>query len=103
MTAFDFAWKRYHSQAPQNYMQYNLPGGASNPRVDELLDRARSELDRGRAKGMYSQISRMILEDAPAIRLSFVKAVVVAQRHVKGLEIPELSINTLFDTAWLDK
>jgi peptide/nickel transport system substrate-binding protein len=103
MTAFDFAWKRYYSKAPQNYMQYNVPGGASNPRVDELLDRARSELDRGRAKTMYGQISRMILEDAPAIRLSFVKAVVVAQKHVKGLEVPELSINTLFDTAWLDK
>ena len=103
MTAFDFAWKRYHSKAPQNYMQYNLPGGASNLRVDELLDRARSEVDRGRAKAMYVQISRMILEDAPTIRLSFVKAVVVAQKHVKGLEVPELNINTLFDTVWLDK
>jgi peptide/nickel transport system substrate-binding protein len=42
-----------------NYVAY------SNPRVDELIDLAKMEIDREKAKLMWSEAQQLIVDDAP--------------------------------------
>jgi peptide/nickel transport system substrate-binding protein len=52
----------WHSSAINdkfNYVSY------SNPRVDELIDEAKVEMDRDKAKEMWSEAQQLIVDDAP--------------------------------------
>jgi peptide/nickel transport system substrate-binding protein len=59
----------------------------SNPRVDALIDAARSELDQNRRKRMYFEIQRILAEDLPYINLWYLDNVLVHSRLVRGLEL----------------
>jgi peptide/nickel transport system substrate-binding protein len=48
-----------HSKGGLNRVRY------SNPKMDELLDAARTEGDQAKRKALYAQISRIAAEDAP--------------------------------------
>lgn len=52
-------WHSKSIEGKFNYVSY------SNPRVDELIDAARMELDREKAKELWAEAQGIILEDAP--------------------------------------
>jgi peptide/nickel transport system substrate-binding protein len=59
----------------------------SNPRVDALIDAARSALDQNTRKRMYFEIQRILAEDLPYINLWYLDNVLVHSRLVRGLEL----------------
>lgn len=69
-----------HSKGGLNRVRYN------NPKMDELLDRARAESDQAKRKALYAQVTRLAVEDAPYIWLRHDAEVKVWAEHVKGFE-----------------
>jgi len=68
------------------------PNGANrtfyaNPRVDQLIDQARSELDQGKRKALYGEIQRILAEDLPSINLWYLDNVLVHTKRVKNLSL----------------
>jgi peptide/nickel transport system substrate-binding protein len=68
------------------------PGGKNrghylNSRVDELIQRSRTELDRNTRKEYYSEIQKLVAEDLPYLSLWYVHNVCVANRRVKDVHL----------------
>ncbi|HST11467.1 MAG TPA: ABC transporter substrate-binding protein [Terriglobales bacterium] len=68
------------------------PNGAnrsfySNPRIDALIDQARSELDQSKRKQLYAEVQRILAEDLPSINLWYRDNVLVHSRRVTGLSL----------------
>ena len=59
----------------------------ANPRVDALIDQARSELDQNTRKQLYWEIQRILAEDVPYINLWYFDNVVVHTRRVQNLTL----------------
>jgi ABC-type transport system substrate-binding protein len=59
----------------------------ANPRIDELIDQARSELDQDKRKALYAQIQLTLAEDLPSINLWYLDNVLVHTRRVKNLSL----------------
>jgi len=59
----------------------------SNPRVDALIDQARSELDQNARKQSYAQIQQILAEDVPYINLWYFENVMVHTRRVQNLTL----------------
>jgi peptide/nickel transport system substrate-binding protein len=59
----------------------------SNPRVDALIEAARSELDQNTRKQMYSEIQHILAEELPYIDLWYLDNVLVHSKRVRGLEL----------------
>ena len=65
-------WDLYLRFDPSQLFQTGAPyngGGYSNPRIDELMRRARATLDREEAKPMWDEFQRILHEDQPYIFL----------------------------------
>ncbi|HTK93292.1 MAG TPA: ABC transporter substrate-binding protein [Verrucomicrobiae bacterium] len=85
-----------HSKGGLNRVRY------SNPKMDELLDAARTEGDQAKRKALYAQISRIAAEDAPYIWIHHDAEVKVWGDQVKGFEhISDGMIRV--KGVWLDK
>lgn len=69
-----------HSKGGLNRVRY------SNPKMDDLLDRARSEPDQAKRKALYTQVTALAAEDAPYIWLHHDAEIKVWAKHVKGFE-----------------
>lgn len=65
-----------------NFMSY------SNPKVDKLLEEARSTFDRERRKKLYFRIQDLISRDAPYVFLWNQQAIIGVNRRVGGLPPP---------------
>jgi peptide/nickel transport system substrate-binding protein len=68
------------------------PNGAnrsfySNPKVDALIDQARSELDQEKRKRLYAQLQRILAEDLPSINLWYLDNVLVHSQRVTNLTL----------------
>jgi len=68
------------------------PNGAnrgfySNPRVDELIDKARREVDPAQRKPLYAEVQRILAEDLPYIDLWYLDNVLVHTRRVRNLKL----------------
>ena len=59
----------------------------SNPRLDTLIDRARTELDQETRKQLYAEIQNILAQDLPYINLWYVDNVVVHSRRVQNLQL----------------
>jgi peptide/nickel transport system substrate-binding protein len=59
-------------------------GHYANPRVDELLDRARRTFDRGKAAELYREVQRILAEDLPYVNLWYEDNVAVLSRRFTG-------------------
>jgi peptide/nickel transport system substrate-binding protein len=59
----------------------------SNPRVDVLIDQARSELDEKTRKQLYAEIQEILAQDLPYIDLWYWDNVLVHSRRVKNLTL----------------
>jgi peptide/nickel transport system substrate-binding protein len=68
------------------------PNGAnrsfySNPRVDALIDRARSELDQNARRQLYAELQRVLAYDLPYINLWYYDNVLVHTKRVQNLTL----------------
>jgi peptide/nickel transport system substrate-binding protein len=59
----------------------------SNPHLDALIDRARSELDQNTRKQLYAEIQTILAQDLPYINLWYVDNVVVHSKRVRNLQL----------------
>ena len=69
-----------------------IPNGANrqfyrNPRVDALIDQARSETDQGARKRNYAAIQRILAEDLPYVDLWYYDNVMVYSKRVQNLQL----------------
>jgi peptide/nickel transport system substrate-binding protein len=58
-----------------------------NPEVDKLLDQAAAESNPEKRLALYSQIQKMILDDAPWIFVNSVLQVRAIRKDVKGYQL----------------
>jgi peptide/nickel transport system substrate-binding protein len=65
--------------------------GYSNARVDELIDRAATIYDKKTAKGLYKEVERLVMADAPYVYLVWPSEFAAMQQKVQGFVwIPDL-------------
>lgn len=62
-------------------------GYYSNPRVDALINQARSELDQNVRKQIYFEVQQLLAEDLPYVNLWYLDNVLVHNRRVKNLAL----------------
>jgi peptide/nickel transport system substrate-binding protein len=60
--------------------------GYSNPQMDQLLDQSRTTLDQNKRKQIYSQIEKLIADDAPLLYIWHDKLYLGASRKVAGVQ-----------------
>ena len=59
----------------------------ANPRVDALIDQARSELDQNTRKQLYAEIQRILADELPYIDLWYQDNVLVHSKRVRNLTL----------------
>ena len=76
--------------------------GYSNPKVDDLLDRAATIYDAERRKPLYYEAERIIVDDAPYVFLNYTAEFAVMGRKVQNWRwVPDLVPR--FRELWLEK
>jgi peptide/nickel transport system substrate-binding protein len=78
-------------------------GYYTNPRVDELIDDARSTLDRERRKRDYDEIQRIVAEELPYVNLWYFDNVLVHSGRVRSVEVGSAGNYDFLRTAELAK
>jgi peptide/nickel transport system substrate-binding protein len=73
-------WTPYHSKGSANYLKY------SNPKVDDLLDKALVTYDRGQRRVFYREVDQILADDAPAIIPNHRARFDAATAKVRGLQ-----------------
>jgi peptide/nickel transport system substrate-binding protein len=76
----------WHS-SQQEPGQFNFIG-YSNPRVDQLLEQGRLELDPGKRMKIYHEFARILLEDSPVVYLFAGYGLPAIHKRVKGIPKP---------------
>jgi oligopeptide transport system substrate-binding protein len=71
----------FHSESAYNHSAY------SNPELDALVERARTEQDPGKRWALYQQAEKLLVEDAVWIPLSHSGGYYLVKPHVKDLVI----------------
>jgi oligopeptide transport system substrate-binding protein len=69
-----------HSASPTNRTLYR------NPRVDQLLEQARKELDEAQRTALYREVERLVMDDAPWIAQHHSVLEYLYQPYVQGVE-----------------
>jgi peptide/nickel transport system substrate-binding protein len=99
----DYSYRLHSGKSYSNQTGYNKKGGASNPRIDELLSQAASELNADTARKLNEEISRVIFaEDVPMPVICFPDNVDVAYDYVRNWQITCLDYLPR-TTTWLSK
>jgi peptide/nickel transport system substrate-binding protein len=62
-------------------------GHYSNPRVDELIEFARHEIDLDKRKQAYQEIQQIVAEELPYISLFYVDNVCVYNKRIEGMKL----------------
>jgi peptide/nickel transport system substrate-binding protein len=78
-------------------------GYYSNPQVDELIDDARSTVDRERRKRDYDAIQQIVAEDLPYVNLWYFDNVLVHTARVHNLEVSSAGNYDFLKTAELER
>jgi peptide/nickel transport system substrate-binding protein len=92
-----YVYNGFHSQTRN-------AAGYANPKVDELLTRARTTIDRAQRKAMYREIQQALLDDAPNVWIGNDNVTEGLQRYVKGYEQSPYTYRAWgLKHAWLDK
>lgn len=73
----------------------NNPGSYNSPTVDQLLVKGRAELDANKRKEIYGQITDLIIEDVPGIKVQSNPYLWAVSSKVKDFSIDSLSLPTL--------
>jgi oligopeptide transport system substrate-binding protein len=77
----NFLFPLLHSSSPVNYGAYR------NPRVDELLEQARKQLDYAQRIALYREVERIVMDDAPWITQHNHVFEYLYQPYVHGVEL----------------
>ncbi|HSF31400.1 MAG TPA: ABC transporter substrate-binding protein [Candidatus Tectomicrobia bacterium] len=94
----DFLSRLLRSSSPNNRTFYH------NPRVDQLLDQARSELDETQRIALYHEVESIVMDDAPWITQHYHVFERLFQPYVKGVEVSLLGDWALpLAKVWLAK
>jgi len=59
----------------------------SNPRIDALIDQARSEPEQNTRKQLYAEIQQILAEELPYVNLWYLDNVLVHSKRVRGLTL----------------
>jgi peptide/nickel transport system substrate-binding protein/oligopeptide transport system substrate-binding protein len=87
-----------HSRSPTNRTFYR------NPRVDQLLEQARKELDEAQRIALYRQVERLVMADAPWITQHHDVFEYLYQPYVEGVEASLLGHRSmLMKKIWLNE
>ncbi|HXH21808.1 MAG TPA: peptide ABC transporter substrate-binding protein [Dehalococcoidia bacterium] len=84
--AYPDNWLPEHFGTNGNFNVYHY----SNPRVDELLEKARSETDVRKHLDLYAQVHRLVLEDAAIAPLYHRETFIVVKGRVRDLQVTGL-------------
>jgi peptide/nickel transport system substrate-binding protein len=71
--------------------------------VDELIDDARSTVDRDRRKRDYDEIQRIVAEDLPYVNLWYFDNVLVHSARVRNIEVSSAGNYDFLKTAELGR
>lgn len=82
----NFADVLFHGGSEQNLAQY------SNPDLDKLLERARTEPDVNKRMQMYQQAEQIIVDDAPVLFTTHGLSYVLVKPSVKGYVLTPIAI-----------
>jgi len=75
-------------------------GRYKNPRVDELVEQARVNMDQQARKTLYAEVQRILLEDLPFIPLWYEKNFVVYRKTLDGVSLrPDASYLTFVNVS----
>ncbi len=86
----------FQSKGASNSRDYN------NPEVDRLMDQAETVYDTAKAKVLYDQIQRLILEDVPFVPHTFPASYTVMTSKVQGFAQPP-DLRLRMRNLWLTK
>jgi len=83
------------------------PNGAnrgfySNPKVDSLINQAKSELNQDARKQLYAQVQQILAEDVPSLNLWYYDNVVIHTRRVSGITLNPSGSYNFLKTAQLN-
>jgi peptide/nickel transport system substrate-binding protein len=99
----DFSYRSFSGKSYTNTSGYNKKGGASNPRIEELLSASAVELKEENAKKFNDEISRTIFEeDVPIAVICYPDNIDVAYDYVKNWHMTALDYMPR-TTTWLSK
>jgi peptide/nickel transport system substrate-binding protein len=104
-----FSRRRGFRHDPDAHLRSDFhSAGGSNPgyksaELDDLLDKARGEMDRAKRKDMYTRIQKIILDENPHIFLFSTIKVDAVQGYVKGYEPQYTAFRETLRQTWLDK
>jgi peptide/nickel transport system substrate-binding protein/oligopeptide transport system substrate-binding protein len=79
--ADNFLAPMLHSASPTNYTFYR------NPLVDRWLEQARGEVDEAQRLGLYREVERLVMDDAPWITQHYSVFEYLYQPYVQGVEV----------------
>jgi peptide/nickel transport system substrate-binding protein len=77
-------------------------GYYANPRVDALIDQARSQLDQNTRRRLYAEIQNVLAEQLPYINLWYQDNVLVHSKRVRNLTLNPSGNYDFLKTAELD-
>ena len=77
-------------------------GYYSNPRVDALIDQARSQLDQNTRKRLYAEIQNILAQQLPYVNLWYQDNVLVYSKRVRNLTLNPSGNYDFLKTAELD-
>ncbi|QSQ07741.1 Heme-binding protein A [Koleobacter methoxysyntrophicus] len=76
----------------------------SNPKVDELTNKARTESDQELRRKYYQEAEEIIVEEAPWVFIYHYTTHQILQPYVKGYELPSFgAYSAKYYSVWLDK
>ena len=76
----------WHS-SQQGAKQFNFVG-YNNPKVDQLLEQGRLELDPDKRQKIYHEFAKTLLEDSPIVYLSAGYGLTAVHKRVEGIDNP---------------
>ncbi len=82
---------------------FSNESGYSNPKVDALFAEAASATDDGKRKQLYSEVQKLLVEDAAVIWLVELQWPTVMSRRLHNAVINGMGPNGNFAEAWLEK
>jgi peptide/nickel transport system substrate-binding protein len=88
----------WHSKSIED--KYNFVHYA-NPAVDSLIDRARVEMDRDRAKALWGEAQQRIIDDAPYTFLFVTDEVIAVDKRVRNVHPTTYSWDYNLDRWWV--
>jgi len=95
-TISSYFHSQHHSEGKFNFTNY------SNPELDKLLEEGTKETEFEKRFEIYSQVQKIVIDDAPYIYLYIPKVVNAWRSYVKGYDVrPDQAVQ--FVDTWLDK